>query len=53
VCSTDASYAEHADGKSHRGGTVGFESDTSCNFAFISCKQLVVSKSVGEAELIA
>jgi len=53
VCSADASYAEHADGKSHSGGTVGFESDTCCNFAFISCKQLVVAKSVGEAELIA
>jgi hypothetical protein len=32
---------------------VGFESDTCCNFAFISCKQPVVAKSVGEAELIA
>ena len=53
VCSADASYAEHADGKSHSGGTVGFESDTCCNFAFISCKQPVVAKSVGEAELIA
>jgi len=53
VCSADASYEEHADGKSHSGGTVGFESDTCCNFAFISCKQPVVAKSVGEAELIA
>ncbi len=53
MCSADASYAEHADGKSHSGGTVGFESDTCCNFAFISCKQPVVAKSVGEAELIA
>jgi hypothetical protein len=53
ICSADASYAEHADGKSHSGGTVGFESDTCCNFAFISCKQPVVAKSVGEAELIA
>jgi hypothetical protein len=49
----DASYAEHVDGKSHSGGVVGFESETSCNFAFISCKQPVVAKSAGEAELIA
>jgi hypothetical protein len=28
VCPGDASYAEHADGKSHSGGTVGFESHT-------------------------
>jgi hypothetical protein len=32
---------------------VGFESDTCCNFIFISCKQPVVAKSVGEVELIA
>ena len=49
----DASYAEHTDGKSHSGGVVGFESDTSCYFGFISSKQPVVAKSAGEAELIA
>jgi hypothetical protein len=53
VASADAAYAEHADGKSHSGGTVGFESDTACHFAFISSKQPVVAKSTGEAELIA
>jgi len=49
----DASYAEHTDGKSHSGGVVGFESDTSCYFGFVSSKQPVVAKSAGEAELIA
>jgi hypothetical protein len=53
ISTADASYGEHADGKSHSSGTVGFESDTSCNFAFVSGKQPVVAKSVGEAELIA
>jgi hypothetical protein len=53
VASADAAYAEHADGKSHSGGTVGFESDTACHFAFISSKQPVVAKSTGEAALIA
>ncbi len=53
VSTTDASYAEHVDGKSHSGGTIGFESETSCNFAFVSSKQPVVAKSAGEAELIA
>ena len=53
VSAADASYAEHPDGKSHSGGVVGFESDTSCNFGFVSSKQPVVAKSAGEAELIA
>jgi hypothetical protein len=53
MSASDASYAEHADGKSHSGGVTGFESDTSCHFAYISGKQPVVAKSVGEAELIA
>jgi hypothetical protein len=39
--------------KSHSGGVVGFESNTCCYFAFVLSKQPVVSKSVGEAELIA
>ncbi len=47
VSAADASYAEHPDGKSHSGGTVGFESDASCNFAFVSSKQPVVAKSAG------
>jgi hypothetical protein len=49
----DASYAKHPDGKSHSGGVVGFESDTTCYFGFLSSKQTVVAKSAGEAELIA
>jgi hypothetical protein len=53
VSAADASYAEHVDGKSHSGGTIGFETETSCNFAFVSSKQPVVAKSAGEAELIA
>jgi hypothetical protein len=53
VSAADASYAEHPDGKSHSGGVVGFKSDTSCYFAFVSAKQPVVAKSAGEAELIA
>jgi hypothetical protein len=53
MSASDASYGEHADGKRHSGGVVGFESDTSCHFAYISGKQPVVAKSVGEAELIA
>jgi hypothetical protein len=52
MSASDASYGEHADGKSHSGGVVGFESDTSCHFGYISGKQPVVVKSVGEAELI-
>jgi hypothetical protein len=31
---------------------VGFESDTGCYFGFVSSKQLVAAKSVGETELI-
>jgi hypothetical protein len=53
ISAADASYAEHTDGKSHSGGVVGFELDASCNFGFVSSKQLVVAKSAGEAELIA
>jgi hypothetical protein len=53
MSASDASYGEHADRKSHSGGVVGFELDTSCHFAYISGKQPVVAKSVGEAELIA
>ncbi len=49
----DASYAEDPDGKSHSGGAVGFELDSSCYFGFVSSKQPVVAKSAGEAELIA
>jgi hypothetical protein len=53
VSTADASYAEHPDGKSHSGGVVGFDLDSSCYFAFVSSKQPVVAKSTGEAELIA
>jgi hypothetical protein len=53
VSAADASYAEHPDGKSHSGGVVGFDLDSSCYFGFVSSKQPVVAKSVGEAELIA
>jgi hypothetical protein len=53
VSAADASYAEHLDGKSHSGGAVGFEADSSCYFGFVSSKQPVVAKSAGEAELIA
>jgi hypothetical protein len=53
VSAADASYAEHPDGKSHSVVVVGFASDTSCYFGFMSSKQPVVAKLVGEAELIA
>ena len=53
VSCADASYATHADAKSHTGGVVGFESDKSCWTGIISNKQAVVAKSSGEAELIA
>jgi hypothetical protein len=53
ISTADASYAEHSDGKCHTAGTVGFESDTSYYFVFVSNKQPVVAKSAGEAELIA
>ena len=38
VAKSDASYAEHVDGKSHTGGCVGFESDYGCWFMWISTK---------------
>ena len=53
VARSDASYAEHADGKSHTGGTIGFESDLACWFLWISTKQPVVALSSCESELIA
>jgi hypothetical protein len=53
VSATEASYAEHPDGKSHSGGVIRFDSNDSCYFAFVSSKQPVVAKSAGEAELIA
>jgi hypothetical protein len=39
--------------KKDSGGVVRFDSKTSCNFAFVSGKQPVITKSAGEAELIA
>jgi hypothetical protein len=53
ISAADALYAEHLDEKSHSGGVVGFNSDTSRNFAVVSSKQHVVAKSAGEAKLIA
>ena len=53
IAKSDASYAEHADGKSHTGGCIGFESDTACWFLWISTKQPVVALSTCESELIA
>ena len=50
---SDASYAEHKDGKSHTGGCIGFESDTACWFMWASIKQPVVALSTCESELIA
>ena len=53
MAKSDASYAEHADGKSHTGGAVGFESDYACWFMWLSTKQPVVALSTCESELIA
>ena len=50
---SDASYAEHKDGKSRTGGCIGFESDTACWFIWVSIKQPVVALSTCESELIA
>ena len=52
VAKSDASYAEHVDGKSHTGGCVGFESDNACWFMWLSTKQPVVALSTCESELI-
>ena len=53
VARSDASYAEHKDGRSHTGGCIGFESDTACWFMWVSSKQPVVALSTCESELIA
>ena len=55
VCSADASYGVHADGKSHSGLCVGFKGcDTVPNsfFMFSSGKQSIVTTSSCEAELV-
>jgi hypothetical protein len=52
IAASDASYAENVDSTSNDGGCVGFESDSSCWFAFITGKQPVVAMSACEAELI-
>lgn len=53
VASSDASYGEHNDGKSHTGGCVGLGGDDGGSFfIFVSSKQPVVAKSSCEAELI-
>lgn len=56
VCSADASYGVHADGKSHTGVCVGFKGsgdipDSFCMFG--STKQSIVTTSSCEAELVA
>jgi hypothetical protein len=38
VSAANASYAEHSDGKSHNGGVVGFFSEKSCYFGFVSSR---------------
>ena len=43
VAKSDASQAEHVDGKSHTGGCVGFESDNACWFMWLTIKQRVVA----------
>ena len=53
IAKSDASYAEHVDGKSHTGGCIGFESDYACWFLWLSTKQPVVALSTCESELIA
>ncbi len=53
IARSDASYAEHKDGRSHTGGCIGFESDTACWFMWVSSKQPVVALSTCESELIA
>ena len=53
VAKSDASSAEHADGTSHTGMAVGFESDYACWFKWLSTKQPVVALSTCESELIA
>jgi hypothetical protein len=53
IARSDASYAEHADGRSHTGGCIGFESDSACWFMWVSTKQPVVAMSSCESELIA
>jgi hypothetical protein len=54
VSAVDASsYAKHPDGKSYSGRAVGFESNTSCYFAFVPTKQPMIAKSAGVADLIA
>ena len=53
IARSDASYAEHVDGRSHTGGCIGFESDSACWFMWVSSKQPVVAMSTCESELIA
>jgi hypothetical protein len=55
VCSADASYGVHADGKSHSGVCVGFKGcgdvpDAFCMFS--SSKQSLVTESSSECELV-
>jgi Reverse transcriptase (RNA-dependent DNA polymerase) len=55
VCSADASYGVHHDGKSHSGVCVGFKGCNSIDdsyFIFSSRKQSIVTTSSCEAELV-
>ena len=53
IARSDASYAEHKDGRSHTGGCIGFERNTACWLMCVSSKQPVVALSNCESELIA
>ena len=55
VCSADASYGVHADGRSHSGICVGFKGCDNVQdsfFIFSSSKQSIVTTSSCEAELV-
>ena len=53
TASSDASYAEHSDGRSQTGGCVGLDGEGRGSFfIFVSSKQPMVAKSSCEAELI-
>lgn len=41
ISAAEASYVEHPDGKSHSGGIVGFESESSCNLGLYHLSNLL------------
>ena len=51
IARSDASSAEHKDGRSHTRGFIGFESDTACWFMWVSSKQPVMALSTHESDL--